>query len=1294
MRRFALLVLVAALALVGPALGQFSVLELKNSLAQFALRQISVDGVFEITAGGVEEPRDGVTELVDIEIADAEGVWFRAEALSVRWDPSRILSGELELNELTIRAPQVLRQPVSTEVTVNPDAEIAQAPPRGLFDWPRAPIPVRVENLRVERAFLAAGVLAEQPLAFNAEGDARDEGDEQSLTLALARLDDVGGTVAIDYLRDFAAETVRLDVEAEEAAGGVVAEMLGLPEDSASRISLHADGPIDDWALSLDAEAERVLMVTAEASVHALAPVRATAELRLRPGSEAAPNLVAALGDEARLDIDVEEAADGVITVRQAEFSSPALSARVSGAYSRSDEGVALEVGLTARAALAQLVDGVSFQEVGFDGGVFGSLSALQARGVASVSVLETADFDVQWARVNLSLDSAENRASATADGQADGVRIDRITPEILGPATLSVRASSDGDALSLDALRLETRLLTAEFDGALNLGAETAALRYSVTAPRLGPVAEAYDVRAAGALTARGTVHGPISALEAAGEARIDGLVYAGIGLGDVVLEHAARLGENPAGRLTLSGDGGEIGPIALDAEFQEDGGSIAVSDLEARLFGAELSGAARISPASGLVSGGLRLSSQDLSAAGRAFDLELGGDASGALRLTHDGVRQDLAAELSGARLDIDAVGFEAWSASLGVEDLTDAAELRASLRAGSLDLGAARLKGASIDVEGALGADPLRLSVTRLTAGEGEAEIRLQAALIIVDEAGETKLDGLDLLVAGARLTGAAVIHEDGVSGDVRLATDRLDDLARLIEAPVSMGALDAEARFDTRPDSAFANISATASNLGMRDLDEAGAPLALRLEADWNGRVMTAEAFLTGPFAEPLAARAEFALRPDGLLPAPPPDTQLEGAVKWRGRVEELWDLLPFPDHILTGALDVDLRFSGPLASPRVSGRLALASGSYQNLEAGALISDLSARSRIDPSGDWELTVTATDSAGAAINASVSIRAGAIDGRLTTRNAVLIRRDDIVAALTAEIRATGPLSAPRIAGDVVVERAEIRLIDDTPPSIADLGEIQIAGAPPPERPKAPSAGGPTLDLRVRAPDSIFVRGRGLDSEWRADLTVTGPVASPQIGGSVQAVRGRLSLVGRTFELVRGRMVFLRASPPDPSVDIVFERESTDLTGRIRLSGYLSAPEIGFSSAPQLPEDEVLPRVLFGKSRQSLSPSQALELAAGVATLLGGGEGVLGRVRSAIGLDVLSIDEQDGASALTAGRSVGDGVFVGVKQPLDGSAASVVVEVEIFDEVTVDSEVSQDGGASVGVNWKRDF
>jgi translocation and assembly module TamB len=304
------------------------------------------------------------------------------------------------------------------------------------------------------------------------------------------------------------------------------------------------------------------------------------------------------------------------------------------------------------------------------------------------------------------------------------------------------------------------------------------------------------------------------------------------------------------------------------------------------------------------------------------------------------------------------------------------------------------------------------------------------------------------------------------------------------------------------------------------------------------------------------------------------------------------------------------------------------------------------------------------------------------------------AVLVRRDDVTAKISGDLAMDGPLNDLALKGALKIEKAEVRLIAAPPVDVTDLDGIRIKGAPEPEE-NGDGDSAMSLDLTITAPNDIFVRGRGLESEWKLDLAITGDAAQPVMTGSIEKVRGRLDLLGRDFDLARGRIGFDGGREIDPQIDVALEREDHGIRGGIVVEGRASAPELHFASVPALSEDEVMPRLLFGQSKQSLSGPQAIQLATGIATLMSGKSGPLDFVREAAGIDVLRIEGETAETAtVTVGRNVGDGIFVGAKQGLQGQGTTITVEVDVFNGVKVDSEIKQEGGSNVGVTWRKDF
>ena len=129
--------------------------------------------------------------------------------------------------------------------------------------------------------------------------------------------------------------------------------------------------------------------------------------------------------------------------------------------------------------------------------------------------------------------------------------------------------------------------------------------------------------------------------------------------------------------------------------------------------------------------------------------------------------------------------------------------------------------------------------------------------------------------------------------------------------------------------------------------------------------------------------------------------------------------------------------------------------------------------------------------------------------------------------------------------------------------------------------------------------------------------------------------------------------------------PFLRVVASTENDGITANIEIEGRADDPKVRFTSSPELPEEEVLAQLLFGQGLQNLSPLQALQLASAVATLAGrGGEGVISRLRTGIGVDNLDVKTNaQGGAEVTAGKYISKNAYtevtVGQDGKLEGSA-----------------------------------
>ena len=165
--------------------------------------------------------------------------------------------------------------------------------------------------------------------------------------------------------------------------------------------------------------------------------------------------------------------------------------------------------------------------------------------------------------------------------------------------------------------------------------------------------------------------------------------------------------------------------------------------------------------------------------------------------------------------------------------------------------------------------------------------------------------------------------------------------------------------------------------------------------------------------------------------------------------------------------------------------------------------------------------------------------------------------------------------------------------------------------------------------------------MVEGFGLKSEWQADLHVGGTPAEPLISGQLNAVKGSLDILGKNFKLARGAVTFGGGSVSNPLLDIMLTNQAPALTANITLTGTARKMQLVLSSDPEMPRDEILAQILFGKSTSELGRLENLRLAAAVAQLAGfgsgnGGGGVLDSARQALGVDVLRLNSSSSGSA----------------------------------------------------------
>ncbi|MES2834832.1 MAG: translocation/assembly module TamB domain-containing protein [Pseudomonadota bacterium] len=422
--------------------------------------------------------------------------------------------------------------------------------------------------------------------------------------------------------------------------------------------------------------------------------------------------------------------------------------------------------------------------------------------------------------------------------------------------------------------------------------------------------------------------------------------------------------------------------------------------------------------------------------------------------------------------------------------------------------------------------------------------------------------------------------------------------------------------------------------------------------------------------------------------------------MSGEVSAKGEIQPIWDLFFGGDRSLAGQVDAQATLGGSINAPRLNGRMNLTNGSFRHAASGLRLGDMILNARFDDEIAIVERFTATDGSGGAVSGDG--RLGLRDGSASTFE-LAFQRFRIIDNDLAEARASGPVTVTRGAtGDITLTgrlnidegRVEATVPGSNGIVRMDVVEINRPGGDPEEIVERRSGPHMKLDIQLRSiGGNVRVVGRGLNVQMSVDATVGGHISEPTLTGTASVVGGDYEFAGKRFVFEDGGTVSLSTDPRLIRLNLSATRDDPALTATIRVTGTAAKPEIVLTSTPALPADEVLSQVLFGRSASQLSPIEAAQLAAGVASLAGGGGfDVIGNLRQLAGLDRLSFGGEASSLTVAGGRYITDDVYLEI---IGGgeSGAAVNVEWQVRRNLTVSSRFGGQGEASLSIRWRRE-
>ncbi|GLS24315.1 translocation/assembly module TamB domain-containing protein [Marinibactrum halimedae] len=410
-------------------------------------------------------------------------------------------------------------------------------------------------------------------------------------------------------------------------------------------------------------------------------------------------------------------------------------------------------------------------------------------------------------------------------------------------------------------------------------------------------------------------------------------------------------------------------------------------------------------------------------------------------------------------------------------------------------------------------------------------------------------------------------------------------------------------------------------------------------------------------------------------------------------------------LPFVSALseLSGALSTQLSVSGTLDAPLLTGKIEANNLHAYVPAAGITLNNtnvtLSHEAQTPAEQRWAFSANSESGKGS-VNANGKLDLSDLENwstdlTISGQQFQVANLPEAKATIAPDLHIAATPKKVNVTGQLGIDSAHLEIKELPPSSVSTSGDEVIISSDTKAEKQDTMAVSAKVDVLFS--DDVSFDGFGLTGNLTGKLGITQKPKKPLSGiGTLTIVGGRYEAYGQLLDIDPGRLIF-QGPLDNPRVDVRATRpiDGNTLVG-IKVGGFANSLSSSLFAEPATSSANALSLLLTGKplGEETTTDENTMLLNAVASLGISQSEGMVQKLRSSAGLDVLEFNADDGyeSSAVTIGKYLTPDLFVSYVQNLMQDAYSLHMEYSLTEQLKLKAESGQEQSVDVLYRFSR--